>query len=276
MKLRRLLLGRKLMTKLDSILKKHRHYFSDKGSYTQSYGFSSSYLWIWELECWVLKNWWFWTVVLEKTLDSPLDSKEIKPVNPKGNQFWIFIGRTDSEAEAPILWPPDGKSQSWCWERLRASGKRVTEDEMVGWHHRLNGHEFEQTPGDSKGQGILVYCMGLQINRHDYDWTTILMAIINTWMWLALLRTTFQVLEDSQAPNDEFLLSHWWPLPPPIIPVALSPQPSVQTTVQGSRLSLTAVPKNRSVLYIWLIHYLWRKTVFYFQFVTNLYFCKIW
>ena len=173
----------------------------------------------------MLKNWCFWTVVLEKTLDSPLDSKEIKRVNPKGNQLWIFIGRTDSEAEAPILWPPDGKSQPWCWERLRARGKGVTKDETVGWHHRLNGHEFQQTPGDSKGRGILVYCMGLQRVRHDYDWTTTPMGITNTWMWLALLRTTFQVLEDSQEPNDEFLLSYWWPLPPLIIPVALSPQP---------------------------------------------------
>ena len=101
------------MTKLDSILKSKRHYFADKGPSSQSYGFSSSHVWMWELdykERWASKNWCFQTVLLEKTLESPLDNKEIKPVNPKGNQLWIFIGRTDAEAEAPILWPSDVKS----------------------------------------------------------------------------------------------------------------------------------------------------------------------
>ena len=110
---RRLLLGRKTMINLDSILKT-RHHLADKGLYSQSYGFSSSHVGMWELdhkEHWPLKNWYFQTVVLEKTLEIPLDSKEIKLVNPKGNHFWIFIGRTDVEAEASILWPPDGKSQ---------------------------------------------------------------------------------------------------------------------------------------------------------------------
>ena len=106
-------------------------------------------VWMWKLdykESWVLKNWCFWTVVLEKTLETPLESKEIKPVNPKGNQPWIFIGKTDAEAEAPILWAPDEKSQlirkdpdagkDWGQEE-----KGVTEDEMVGWQHWLNGHE---------------------------------------------------------------------------------------------------------------------------------------
>ena len=95
-------------------IKKLRHYFADKGPHSQSYGFSSSDVWMWELdhkEGWAPKNWCFWTVVLEKTLESPLDCKEIQPVNPKGNQFWIFIGRTDAEAEAPVLWPPDVKRQ---------------------------------------------------------------------------------------------------------------------------------------------------------------------
>ena len=111
----------------------------------------------------VLKNWCLWTVMLEKTLESPLDCKEIQPVNPKGNQSWIFIGRTDAEAEAPILWPPDAKSQligkdldagiDW-----RQEEKGMTEDEMVGWHHRLNGHELQQTPGDSEGRGSLACC----------------------------------------------------------------------------------------------------------------------
>ena len=115
------------------------------------YGFSSSHVWMWELdykESWVLKNWCFWIVVLEKTLESLLDCKEIQPVHPRGDQSWVFIGRTDVEAETPILWPPDAKSwligkdldagKDWRWEE-----KGMTEDEMVGWHHRLNGHEFE-------------------------------------------------------------------------------------------------------------------------------------
>ena len=107
---------------------KQRHYFPDNCLSTQMYGFSSSHVWMWELdhkESWALKNWCFWAVVLEKTLESPLDSKEIKSVNSKGNQSWIFIGRTD--AEAPILWPPDNKElihwkRTWCWERLKAGG----------------------------------------------------------------------------------------------------------------------------------------------------------
>ena len=119
---------------------------------------------MWELghkEGWVPKNWCLWTMVLEKTLESALDSKEIKPVNHKGNQSWIFIGRTDAEAETLILWPPDGKN--WLngkdpdsGEVWRREDKETTEDEMVGWHHWLNGHEFE-TPGVGDGQGSLVY-----------------------------------------------------------------------------------------------------------------------
>ena len=108
-------------------IKKQNHYLATKGVYSQSYGFSSSHVWMWELdhkEGWALKNWCFWPVALEKTLESPLDSKEIQPVHPKGNQSWIFIERTNAEAEAPILWPPDTKSQSpWCWERLKAGGE---------------------------------------------------------------------------------------------------------------------------------------------------------
>ena len=112
---RHLLLGRKVMTNLD--IKKQRYYFADKGPSSQSYGFSSSQVWIWELdhkESWAPKKWCFWAVVLEKTLESPLDRKEIELVNPKGNQSWIFTGRIDAKAEAPILWPPGLKSfSSW-------------------------------------------------------------------------------------------------------------------------------------------------------------------
>ena len=132
-------------------IKKQRHYFANKGPSSQSYGFSSSHGWMWELdhkEGWAPKNWCFWTVVLEKTLESPLNSKKIKPLNPKGNQSWIFIGRTDAEAEAPILWPPDVKSQFTgkdpdTGKDWRQDEKGTTEDEMVGSHHWLDGHEFE-------------------------------------------------------------------------------------------------------------------------------------
>ena len=117
-------------------------------------------------EGWALKNLCLWTMVLEKTLESPLDSKEIKPVNPEGNQPWIFIGRTDAEAEAPILWSPGVKSQligkdSDAGKDWGQDEKWVTGDEMVGWHHWLNGHEFEQTQGDSEGQGSLAFCSPL-------------------------------------------------------------------------------------------------------------------
>ena len=120
---------------------------------------------MWKLdhkEGWAPKNWCFWTVVLEKTLESSLDCKEIKPVNPKGNQSWIFIRKTDAEAEAPILWPPDVKS--WLIGKDHDAGKDwgqekgVTEDEMVGWHHWLNGRESEWTPGVGDGQGGLACC----------------------------------------------------------------------------------------------------------------------
>ena len=131
-------------------IKKQRHYFVNKGPPRQGYGFSSSHVWMCELdykECWAPKNWCFWSVVLEKTLESPLDCKEIQPVHPIGNESWIFIGRTDAEAETPILWPPYAKS--WLIGKDPDAGKDwgqeekgTTEDEMVGWHHCLDGHGF--------------------------------------------------------------------------------------------------------------------------------------
>ena len=160
---RHLLLGRKVMTNLDSILKKQRHYFANKGPSSQGYGFSSGHVWMWELdykESWAPKNWCFWTVVLEKILESPLGCKDVQPVHPKGDQSWVFIGRTGVEAETPILWPPYAKS--WLigkdpdarkdWEQ------EETEDEMVGWHHWLNGHGFGWTLGVGDGQGGLACC----------------------------------------------------------------------------------------------------------------------
>ena len=132
-------------------IKKKRHYFVNKVPSSQSSGFSSSHVWMWELdhkESWVLKNWCFWTVVLEKTLESPLDCKEIQPVHPKGDQSWVYIGRTDAEDETPILWPPHAKS--WLIGKDSDAGrdwgqeeKGTTEDEMAGWHHWLYGHEYE-------------------------------------------------------------------------------------------------------------------------------------
>ena len=138
----------------------------NKGVYSQIYGFSSNHVWMWELnhkEGWALKNWCFWTLVLEKTLESPLDSKEIKPVDPKGNQSWNFIGRTDAEADAPIFWPPDAKSQLTgkdlnAGKNWRQEEKGMTKDEMVRWHHWFNACKFEQTQGDSEGQGTLACC----------------------------------------------------------------------------------------------------------------------
>ena len=132
-------------------IKKQRYYFADKGPSNQNYGFSSSHVWMWELdykESWVQKNWWFWTVVLEKTLESPLDCMEIQPVYPKENQSRIFIGRTDADAVIPVVWPPDVKN--WLiWKDpddgkdWRQEEKGMTEDEIVEWHHQLDGHEFE-------------------------------------------------------------------------------------------------------------------------------------
>ena len=141
---------------------------------------------MWELdykESWVQKNRCFWTVVLEKTLESPLDCKEFQPVHPKGNQSWLFIGRTDAEAETPILWPPDVKNRhsgkdpdagkDWGWEV-----KGTTEDEMVGWHHQCDGHEFEQALGVGDGQGSPVWCSPWHHKESDtterLSWTEVL------------------------------------------------------------------------------------------------------
>ena len=125
-------------------------------------------------ERWVPKNWCFWTVVLEKNLESPLDCKEIQPVHPKGNQSWLFIGSTDTEAETPILRPPDVKN--WLTRKdpdagkdWRQEEKGITEDEMIGWYHQLNGHESEQAPGVGDGQGSLAFCNPW--GRKEYDKT---------------------------------------------------------------------------------------------------------
>ena len=133
---------------------------------SQGCGFSSGHVWMWESDCeesWAPKNWCFWTVVLEKALESPLDCKEIQPVHSKGDQPWMFVGRNDAKAETPVLWPPHAKN--WLPGKDSDAGrdwgqeeKRTTEHKMAGWHHWLNGHESEWTPGVGDGQGGLVCC----------------------------------------------------------------------------------------------------------------------
>ena len=146
---------------------------------------------MWELNCeegWVPKNWCFWTVVLEKTLESPLECTEIQPVHSKGNESWIFTGRTDAEAETPILWPPDAKNwligkdpdagKDWRWEE-----KGMTKDEVFGWHHQLNGHEFESALGVGDGQGSLACCSPWCCKDWDrterLNWIELIM-----WSWV--------------------------------------------------------------------------------------------
>ena len=150
-----------------------------------------------------MKNWCFWTVALRKTLESPLDCKEIQPVHPKGDQSWVFIGRTDVEAETPILWPPDVKSWFiWkdpdAWKDWGREEKGMTEDEMVGWHHRLNGHGFGWTPGVGDGQGGLVCCGSWGCKESDMlrEWTELNLcnpAIILHYLWDYLINLSLQL-----------------------------------------------------------------------------------
>ena len=187
---RHLLLGGKVMTKPDSILKSRDITLSTKFCLIKAMVFPVV-MWMWELdykESWVPKNWCFWTVVLEKTLESPLDCKEIQPLHPKGDQSWVFIGRTDAEAKTPILWPLDVKS--WLIWKDPDAGKEwgqeekgTTEDEMVGWHHRLNGHGFGWTPGVGDGQGGLASCDSWGCKELDtterLNWTDTLKAALH-------------------------------------------------------------------------------------------------
>ena len=233
-----LLLWRKVRTNLDSTLKRQRHYFANKDPSRQGYGFSSSHVWMWELDCeesWVQKNWCFWTVVLEKTLESPLDFREIQPVHPKGGQSWVFIGRSDVEAETPILWPPDAKS--WLiWKDPDAvkdwgqDEKRTTEDEMVGWHHRLNGHGFGWTLGVDEQGGLA--CCGLWGHKESdttkwLNWTECFKYAsfwIHKWLLDCKLNIMTSFIHCSVGLNTRFSIQlnnyHWhlliWLVQPPL------------------------------------------------------------
>jgi len=170
-------------------------------SNSQGYGFSCGHLWMWELDCeenWVLKNWCFWTVVLEKTLESPLDCKEIQPVHSE-DQPWDFFGRNDAKTETPVLWPPDAKS--WLIGKDSDAGrdwgqeeKGTTEDEMAGWYHRLDGREFEWTPGVGDGQGGLACCNSWgrkELDRSErLNWTE-LNRLTETRLKRVLIRTNW-------------------------------------------------------------------------------------
>ena len=201
-------------------IKRQRHYFANKDPSSQSYGFSSGHVWMWELgykESWALKNCCFWTVVLEKTLESPLHCKEIQWVPPKGDQSWVFIGRTDAEAETPVLWPPD--AESWLiWKDPDAGRgwgqeeKGTTEHGMVEWYHWLDGHECGWTPGVGDGQGGLACCSswGRRV-RHDWatelNWSHKNPVIILRWSFMSTWINTCQTDFNSQFWDMEVLVS---------------------------------------------------------------------
>ena len=170
-------------------IKKQRHYFVNKGRSSQGYDFFSGHVWMWVLDCeesWVPKNLCFWTVVLEKTLESPLNCKEIQSVHPKGDQSWVFFGRNDAKAETPILWPPDVKN-SIMWKDSDAGKdwgqeeKGTTEGEMVGWYYQLDGHEFGWTRGVGDGQAGLSCCSSWVCKQSD----------MTEWMNWSELNTAF-------------------------------------------------------------------------------------
>ena len=172
------------MTNLEGIFKSRDITLPSKVRLVKAMVFSSSHVWMWELdskESWVSKKWWFWTVVLEKTLEGPLDCKEVHPVHPKTDQFWVFIGRTHVEAETPILWPPHAKN--WLiWKDpdagkdWRHEEKGMTEDEMAGWHHWLDGRESGWTLGVGDGQGVMADWV-TELNWTEYSSANILLNL---------------------------------------------------------------------------------------------------
>ena len=191
------------MSNLDSILKSRDITLPTKGPSSQGYGFSCGHVWMWELDCeegWSPKNWCFWTVVLEKTLESPLDSKEIQPVHAEGDQPWDFFGRNDAKAETPVLWPPYVKS--WLIGKDPDAGrdwgqeeKETTEDEMAGWDHWLDKRESEWTPGVGDGQGGLACCDSRGHKELDMterlNWT----ELVSNWYFFSspAMRSMYQM-----------------------------------------------------------------------------------
>ena len=231
------------MTNLDSILKSRDITLPTKVHLVKAMVFPVV-MYGWELdykESWAQKNWHLWTVMLEKTLESPLDCKEIQPVHRKGDQYWVFIGRTDVEAETPILWPPDAKNwligknpdvgKDWRWEE-----KGTTEDEIVGWHHQLSRHEFGWTPGVGDGQGGLASCSPWGHKESDttewLNWTDLFtkscffclskISWIHAYFYLILgegkrdlllLEVTWKWLTCSRSPLPQWhSFPHPWPL----------------------------------------------------------------
>ena len=196
-------------------IKKQRHYFVNKGPSSQGYGFSSGHVWIWELdykESWALKNWCFWTVVLEKTLESPLDCKEIQPVHPKENQSWIFIWTTDAEAETPILWPPGEKlthwKRPWCWERLKAGGER----DNRGWDGWMAPPTRWTWIWASSGSwwwtGMPMQSMGSQ--RVGHNWATALTEIWNSVHFLLAAVWSWPLWAERFWPRHRVTMSSVW------------------------------------------------------------------
>ena len=181
------------MTNLDSILKSRDIILPTKVHLVKAMVFSSGHVWIWELDCkvsWAPNNWCFWTVVLEKTPESPLDCKEIQPVHSEGDQPWDVFGRNDVKAETPVLWAPHVKS--WLIGKVSGAGsnwgqeeKGRTEDEMAGWYHWLDGRESEWTPGVGDGQGVLACCDSWGRKESDtterLNWTDVPKQIIEEW-----------------------------------------------------------------------------------------------
>ena len=190
-----------------------RHYFVNKGLSSQGYGFSSGHVWMWELdyrESWAPKNWCFWTAVLEKTL-------EIQPVHPKGDQSWVFIGRTDVKAETPILWPLDTKNRLLgkdpdAGEDWRQEEKGMTEDDTVGWHYRFDEHEFDQALGVSDGQGGLACCSSWGHRELDttewLNWTELRAAggWSTNWRTIIFLEHMFIVCVSRSVVSDSLWL----------------------------------------------------------------------
>ena len=211
-------------------IKKQRHYFANKGLSSQGYGFSSDHIWMWMFDCeesWGLKNGCFWTMVLEKSLESPLDCKEIQPVHPKGDQSWMFIGRSDAEAETPVLGQPHAKS--WLIGKDPDAGrdweqeKGMTEDEMVGWHHQLDGHEFEWTPAVGDGQEGLACCNSWGRKESDttegLDWTELMQChLIRLPCCATITPLHLQNFSPSQTETDP--INEWLPNSASLQPLA--------------------------------------------------------